>query len=188
MAELRKHPLTNDWIMIASHRQGRPQMPKDYCPFCPGARARCQEDYDSLQIRQRFSRPVPQPAGARRRGHRFLRDGPRYGKCEVILYSPQHTVTLPELPTSHIVKLVNLWVERYEALAADPQIKYVFIFENRGDVVGVTMPHPHGPDLRLPLPAQEAGAGGGKRPGVPAGEGRCLFCDMLDAEVADGGG
>lgn len=37
MAELRKHPLTNDWIMIASHRQGRPQMPKDYCPFCPGS-------------------------------------------------------------------------------------------------------------------------------------------------------
>lgn len=37
MAELRKHPLTNDWIMIASHRQNRPQMPKDYCPFCPGS-------------------------------------------------------------------------------------------------------------------------------------------------------
>ena len=37
MAELRRHPLTGDWIMIASHRQNRPQMPKDYCPFCPGS-------------------------------------------------------------------------------------------------------------------------------------------------------
>ena len=45
MAELRKHPLTNDWIMIASHRQGRPQMPKDYCPFCPGS-GKVPEDYD----------------------------------------------------------------------------------------------------------------------------------------------
>ena len=35
MAELRWHPLIQDWVMIASNRQGRPQMPKDYCPFCP---------------------------------------------------------------------------------------------------------------------------------------------------------
>ena len=35
MAELRWHPLTKDWVMIASNRQARPQMPKDYCPFCP---------------------------------------------------------------------------------------------------------------------------------------------------------
>ena len=37
MAELRWHPLTKDWVMIASNRQGRPQMPKDWCPFCPGS-------------------------------------------------------------------------------------------------------------------------------------------------------
>ena len=37
MAELRYHPLIKDWVMIASHRQNRPQMPKDYCPFCPGS-------------------------------------------------------------------------------------------------------------------------------------------------------
>ena len=35
MAELRWHPLTKDWVMIASNRQNRPNMPKDYCPFCP---------------------------------------------------------------------------------------------------------------------------------------------------------
>ncbi len=37
MAELRFNPLTQDWVMIASHRQNRPQMPKDWCPFCPGS-------------------------------------------------------------------------------------------------------------------------------------------------------
>ena len=60
------------------------------------------------------------------------------------MYSPQHTITLPELPVSHIKKLVDLWTERYNAMKADEKIKYVFIFENRGEVVGVTMPHPHG--------------------------------------------
>ena len=35
MAELRWHPLTKDWVMIASNRQNRPNMPKDYCPILP---------------------------------------------------------------------------------------------------------------------------------------------------------
>lgn len=129
------------------------------------------EDYDVYKYDNDFPALSPNPPAPDDVATDFFETAPCYGKCEVILYSPQHTVTLPELPTSHIVKLVNLWVERYEALAADPQIKYVFIFENRGDVVGVTMPHPHGQIYGLPLPAQEAGAGGGKRPGVPAGEG-----------------
>ena len=37
MAELRWNPFIKDWVMIASHRQNRPQMPKDWCPFCPGS-------------------------------------------------------------------------------------------------------------------------------------------------------
>ena len=88
MAELRKHPLTNDWIMIASHRQGRPQMPKDYCPFCPGS-GKVPEDYRRAEIRQRLSRPVPQLRRSRTTWPpAFSRRPPAYGKCEVILYSP----------------------------------------------------------------------------------------------------
>lgn len=67
-----------------------------------------------------------------------------YGKCEVILYSPEHNKTLPELPVSHIEKLVDLWAERFDELSKDPKHKYVMIFENRGEECGVTMPHPHG--------------------------------------------
>ena len=53
MAELRKHPLTNDWIMIASNRQARPQMPKDFCPFCPGS-GRVPDHYDVLKYDNDF--------------------------------------------------------------------------------------------------------------------------------------
>lgn len=81
---------------------------------------------------------------------------------------------------------MDLWAERYEALAKDPKIQYVFIFENRGDVVGVTMPHPHGqiyayPFLpkKLELEMQNARA-------YQEEKGRCLFCDMLENEKADG--
>lgn len=48
-------------------------------------------------------------------------------------------------------KLVDLWTERYTELKKDPENKYIFIFENRGAVVGVTMPHPHGQIYAYPF-------------------------------------
>lgn len=142
MAELRWHPFIRDWVMIASHRQDRPQMPKDWCPFCPGSGN--VPDYEVLKYDNDFpalSAAPPQPDPV---SNDFFVTAPAYGRCEVILYSPKHTATLPELSEEHVAKLVDLWIERFVALSADEKIKYVFIFENRGEVVGVTMPHPHG--------------------------------------------
>lgn len=183
MAELRKHPLTNDWIMIASHRQGRPQMPKDYCPFCPGS-GKVPDHYDVYEYDNDFpalsqNPPEPDPVA-----NGFFETAPAYGKCEVILYSPEHTITLPELPTEHIKKLVDLWVERFNVIKEDEKIKYVFIFENRGELVGVTMPHPHGQiygysflPKKLELEVENA-----KR--YLKEKDACLFCEMLRQEVA----
>ena len=53
MAELRWHPLTQDWVMIASHRQARPQMPKDWCPFCPGS-GKVPDDYEVYEYDNDF--------------------------------------------------------------------------------------------------------------------------------------
>ena len=143
MAELRWHPLIQDWVMIASNRQARPQMPKDWCPFCPGS-GKVPQQYDVLKYDNDFpalSQNPPKPDDV---ATDFFKVRESYGKCEVILYSSGHTTTLPELSDQHMRKLVDLWVERFEALSADEKIKYVFLFENRGEVVGVTMPHPHG--------------------------------------------
>lgn len=143
MAELRWNPLIQDWIIIASHRQDRPQMPKDWCPFCPG-NGKVPDHFDVLRYDNDFPAlsqdpPDPDPVGTD-----FFLTRRAYGKCEVILYSSDHNAILSQLPISHIRKLVDLWVERTEELAKDPGIRYVFVFENRGEVVGVTMPHPHG--------------------------------------------
>ena len=185
MAELRYHPLTKDWVMIASHRQGRPQMPKDYCPFCPGS-GKVPDHFDVYEYDNDFpalSQNPPEPDDV---ATDFYKTAPAYGKCEVILYSPEHTVTLPELSVDHIVKLVDLWVERFEAMKADERIKYVFIFENRGELVGVTMPHPHGQmygysfvpkKLELELASSKEHF---------EKTGHCIFCDMLREEQADG--
>ena len=181
MAELRWHPLIKDWIMIASHRQARPQMPKDWCPFCPGS-GKVPEDYDVYKYDNDFpalsqTPPVPDDVATD-----FFKTKEAYGKCEVILYSPGHTTTLPELSDDHVEKLVNLWCERFDALREDEKIKYVFIFENRGEAVGVTMPHPHGQiygysvvPKKIQLEVQSAQE-------YLAEKENCLFCDMLKAE------
>lgn len=113
MAELRWHPLTKDWVMIASHRQGRPQMPKDWCPFCPGS-GKVPDHFEVYEYDNDFpalSLTPPEPDDV---ATDFFKTAPAYGKCEVILYSPDHEITVPELPAEHLKKLVDLWCERFE--------------------------------------------------------------------------
>ena len=184
MAELRYNPLTKDWVMIASHRQNRPQMPKDWCPFCPGSGKVPDEGYTVLKYDNDFpalSQNPPEPDDVQ---NDFFKVKPSYGKCEVILYSPDHTTTMSELDTPHIRKIVDLWSERFCEIKKDENIKYVFIFENRGEVVGVTMPHPHGQiygysfipkKLELELSSSKEHL---------EKTGKCLFCDMLENEIA----
>ena len=79
MAELRRNPLLGDWIMIASHRQGRPQMPKDYCPFCPGS-GKVPDHYDVYKYDNDFpalsqNPPDPDPVATD-----FFETAPCYGK------------------------------------------------------------------------------------------------------------
>lgn len=185
MAELRWNPLIKDWVMIASHRQNRPQMPKDWCPFCPGS-GKVPDKFTVYEYDNDFpalsqTPPVPDDVETR-----IYKTKPAYGKCEVILYSPEHTVTLPELPVPHIRELVDLWTERYVKISEDEKIKYVFIFENRGAAVGVTMPHPHGQiygysviPKKLELELQSCREHFDEN-------GSCLVCDMLEDEANDG--
>ncbi len=185
MAELRWHPLIEDWVMIASHRQNRPQMPKDWCPFCPGS-GKVPDHFDVYEYDNDFpalSQNPPEPDDV---ANDFFKVKPAYGKCEVILYSPEHTVTLPELSVPHISKLVDLWIERFNAISADKNIKYVFIFENRGEVVGVTMPHPHGQIYGYSIIPKKIELELANSKKYHEKNGKCIFCDMLENEQNDG--
>jgi len=182
MAELRWHPLTNDWVMIASHRQNRPQMPKDWCPFCPGS-GKVPDEFEVFEYDNDFPALSPNPPEPDDVANDFFKVAPCYGKCEVILYSPKHTITLPELSVEHITKLVGLWCERFEIISSDEKVKYVFIFENRGEVVGVTMPHPHGQIYGYPFIPKKLELETGSAKAYFEKNNKCIFCDMLDNEI-----
>lgn len=177
MSELRYNPLLRDWTMVASHRQKRPNMPKDDCPFCPGS-GKVPDDYDVYKYDNDFpalsqNPPTPDPVATE-----LYKVAPAYGKCEVILYSPEHHATLPQLPVSHIRKVVDLWTERLVELAKNPQHKYVLIFENRGPEVGVTMPHPHGQIYAFPYIPLKIRTELDSCREHHNETGRCLICDI----------
>ncbi len=144
MAELRYHPLIDDWVIIASHRQDRPDMPKEWCPFCPGSGKVPDEGYSVLRYPNDFPALSQTPPAADDVAIDLLKTLPVYGRCEVILYSPEHNKTVCELSDENMEVLARTWREAFVDISKDKRIKYVMIFENRGEAVGVTMPHPHG--------------------------------------------
>ena len=143
MAEFRYNPLLDDCTIVNGDRQKRPDMPKDYCAFCPGS-GRVPDDYTVLKYDNDWPSMSQHPKEPDPVANHFFKTMPSYGKCEVILYSPDHHASLHDLSIPHIESLVRLWRERYEALAADERIRYILTFENRGAEVGTTQPHPHG--------------------------------------------
>ena len=185
MTELRWNPTLREWVSTASHRQDRPQLPTEGCPFCPGS-GRVPEHYD-VHIYPNdfaaFSLPAPEPAI---KGDDFYRVARSHGKCDVVLYHPNHDTSLPQLSVDHLFKLVQLWRRRFTELKATPGIRYVLIFENKGAVIGVTMPHPHGQIYSFPFipPRLERELGSAR--GYQRTHRRCLFCDILKKERRDG--
>lgn len=150
MSELRWHPFLQEWVITATHRQDRTfHPPDDYCPLCPtqpgGFPTEVPEStYEIVVFENRFPSlqyepPLPAVAPV------FYSNVERArGICEVILYTPDHRQTLAALPVQTIERLIYVWRDRYAEFSEMPGIKYVFIFENKGKEIGVTLSHPHG--------------------------------------------
>ena len=186
VAELRFNPITKDWLMVASHRQNRPQMPENWCPFCTGSSRVPDEGYDVFRYSNDFPALSHEPPLPDDVANGLFVTQPAYGRCDVLLYDDRHDARLADLTDEHVHKLARMWLEVYSDFASDPQIKYAFIFENRGEAVGVTMPHPHGQAYAYPFIPQNIRneLAGAKEHYDETGS--CLFCDLLEQEIADG--
>ena len=174
--------------MVASHRQERPQMPKGWCPFCPGSGKVPDGGYTVMRYDNDFpalstAPPEPDEVAA----EPLFRVMPAYGRCEVLLYSDKHEAALSGLTDSNLRELANMWRDCYLDMAKDGQIKYVFIFENRGDAVGVTMPHPHGQAYGYSfVPKKIESELDGARRHYDSHSGECIYCALLREEMRDG--
>lgn len=145
MPELRYNPLLDTWTMVATNRQNRPHLPANWCAFCPGEGKLVPPKYDVLAYPNDFPTLSQNPESVSKKNqNKVFKSAEAYGKCEVILYSSEHTKKIYELSDEHVLKIVELWAARFSDISKDKRIKYIFEFENRGEEVGVTMPHPHG--------------------------------------------
>jgi UDPglucose--hexose-1-phosphate uridylyltransferase len=170
--------------VVAAHRQDRPHLPQDGCPFCPGS-GRVPAQYDVHLYPNDFAAFQPDNAAFEEGTGLFTQTGAR-GSCDVVLYHPQHDLTPAELSVEHWRKVVDLWIRRDRELAGRSDVAYVFIFENTGVAIGVTMPHPHGQIYALPFVPPLM-----RRELEAASEhfhnnGECLYCRILREEIADG--
>jgi UDPglucose--hexose-1-phosphate uridylyltransferase len=158
--EERWHPLREEWVIIAAHRQNRPWsgetvvsaeafIPRyvEDCYLCPG-NARVSGvvnphyegvhvfDNDHPCVGWEAPQALPPATG-------IYRNRPASGLARVVCYTPRHDLTLAELAPREIENLLAAWRQQYTDLSQHPQLKHILFFENKGEVVGVSNPHPH---------------------------------------------
>jgi UDPglucose--hexose-1-phosphate uridylyltransferase len=192
VSELRWNPLLGEWVATATQRQDRTFLPPaGYCPLCPtkpgGFPTEVPErNYDLVVFENRFPslRSVPEPPTVLSTELYPVR--PAQGVCEVILYSPDHNSSLAREPVEQIDKLVRIWTHRFEELGSLDFVKYVFIFENKGEAIGVTLHHPHGQIYAYPFVPPRITTELEQCSQHQKQTGKCLLCDILKEEGGDG--
>lgn len=174
MSELRWNPLLEEWVTVAPSRQDRTyHPPADHCPLCPTRPGKPETeipepDYYIVVFENKF----PSYTGDQ-------------GRAEVVCYTPDHDSSLGAQSIDHIRDLIAVWRDRTDELGRLPNVKYVFVFENRGEEIGVTLSHPHGQIYAYPFipPVLERELAAQRR--YMRKTGRCLYCDVI-AEESDG--
>src|SRR5436853_6147255 len=102
---------------------------------------------------------------------------PAGGSCEVVVYTEDHEASFTSLSPAPLARLAEVWTDRYHDLVARPGIRYVFIFENRGEQVGVTLHHPHGQIYAYPFLPPVAGTE------LSQQASGCLQCQLIADEL-----
>lgn len=165
------------------------------CYLCPGnvrADGVRNPDYTStFAFDNDFPALVPDiqlaPAAGRHRSDEtdaLFVASPERGVCRVICFSPRHDLTLARMDPEAIRTVVDTWIEECRALSERPWIKYALVFENRGEMMGASNPHPHcqlWATEHVPNePARERESFDAYR---DANGGACLLCDYLSREL-----
>jgi len=196
----RYNPLTGEWILVSPHRSKRPwqgQIEKvveekrpeydSQCYLCPtnervgGEKNPNYEDVYSFQ--NDFSALLQDtPEGEFSDGDLFKAES-ESGICKVICFSPNHSLTVPEMKVENIRKVVDLWSKEYKELGDREDIGYVQIFENKGSIMGCSNPHPHGQIWASKLVPLETSKESENQLAYFEKHGRTMLSDYLKSEL-----
>ena len=201
--EERWHPLREEWVIIAAHRQNRPWSGEtiehneaplpvyvEDCYLCPGnlrvSGARNDNytstfifDNDHPCVGDDAPKDLQKPTG-------IYRNQAATGIARVVCYSPNHSLTLAELEPWEVENLLGVWQQQYRELSIQKEIKHVLIFENKGEAVGVSNPHPHCQIYATNFVFKTIETEARASQKHLAETGRVLFQDVIRAEKEDG--
>lgn len=154
----RKNQLNGDWVLVSPHRNNRPwngasEVPTDevlpdyqeQCPLCPGnhrVNGASNPSYTYTHVFTNDFGALTENKVNEVHTHALFESEEATGMAKVICFSPKHNLTLAELSHTDILAVVNTWKQQYIELAA--QFNCVHIFENKGEMMGCSQPHPHG--------------------------------------------
>ncbi len=155
----RHNPLVDEWVLVSPQRtrrpwQGRREIPvqetrREFdpaCYLCPGnERAGGQRNpaYEGVHVfTNDFAALLPDTAGTPVAFNPLLRVVAEEGTCRVLCLSPRHDLTLAEMPVEGIRAVIDTWADQTEELGR--RYRWVQVFENKGELMGCSNPHPHG--------------------------------------------
>lgn len=211
MPQLRKNPITREWVIIASERSKRPSdfgsvedassltKPEyvENCPFCPGNEGKTPPEVlafrsnpappDSPGWRTRVV-PNKFPALAiegnlDRSGYGMYDFMNGVGAHEVIIETPEHNRCMASITPRQAEEVWWAVQQRMVDLSKDPRFKYVTIFRNHGKVAGTSLEHPHSQLVALPMIPQDVMTEINGADMYYDYHDRCIFCDMIRQEL-----
>jgi UDPglucose--hexose-1-phosphate uridylyltransferase len=159
-ARMRQDPLTGEWVSIAAARQNRVMLPPvDQDPLAPQSPSNPSEvpdHYDVVVFENRSPSfgplaEFPHDETAQLTEVGFGKELPSVGRCEVVCFSPEHDGSFGSLTQERARTVLEAWAHRTEELMGLPGVEQVFVFENRGEEIGVTLGHPHGQIYAYPF-------------------------------------
>jgi len=201
----RFNPLKREWVLVSPHRTQRPwqgQTEKTAAPpalqydpecyLCPGnvraGGARTDKYTSTYVFENDFAalKPDTPQFSSDEAGKGLLVAEGESGVCRVICFSPRHDLTLAKMSVGEIRAVVDVWAEQSLELGSREDISYVQVFENRGEMMGASNPHPHGQiwasrSLPNEVVAEQAG-----QDAYLKEHGCCLLCEYRAMEVALG--
>ena len=207
-SELRKDPVVDRWVIIATERSKRPHADRpttasdrdEPCPFCAGREG---ETPPEVLAYRDPSTPANTPGWRVRvvpNKYPALADvgdisqptGSPYvglsgvGAHEVIVESPKHCLSMSELSEGQVEEVLRAYRQRLIFLKNDQRWKSILIYKNEGSAAGATLEHVHSQLLALPIVPREIAQEWRALVSHHDATNGCLYCEMLDTERADG--
>ena len=197
----RFNPLKQEWVLVSPHRAKRPWQGAQEsastetlpthdpnCYLCAGnvrASGDINPAYTATYVFDNdFAALMPDTPDAPHSDDALFQQQGVRGVSRVICFSPDHSKTLPELNLGQIGAVIDTWAKQTTELG---QIyPWVQVFENKGQAMGCSNPHPHGQVWACSFLPNEIEREDRAQKAYKTEHERSLLLECAEREAADG--